>query len=88
LNVLLARLFSVGLLLLIVPITVVFFQGYTCTAKSYFCFGIRANKTIDALFPYVMLLGGLLVGYGMKRLADLKQEEAKEQEGSSDASQS
>ncbi len=70
----LLRLLVVGIALLALPILIVIFQVEVCTAKATFCLGVRDNKFIDSVFPYVMLTGGLIVGLGMKRLSDIYRE--------------
>lgn len=61
---------------------VIIFQGNICDGKSNLCFDARTSGILDASFPYLMLAGGLILGYGMKSLADSRQEEPSPVEGS------
>ena len=61
---------------MIVPLVMVAWQGDACVTKSVSCLGPAYNKVFDMVFPYLMLAGGLFVGYGMKRFADTQKEEA------------
>jgi hypothetical protein len=66
--------FVAGAILLLLPLIIVLAQNSTCVSGTFGCFGSDANRIIDAVFPYPMLCGGLLIGYGMKILADSKEE--------------
>ena len=74
------RLFAVGGILLLVPFAFVLFEGSSCANATPTCLSSGTTKFINTIFPYPMLAGGLLIGYGMKRLADSKQAESEAQE--------
>lgn len=59
-----------GTILLLSPIMVVVFQGSACSSFLTYCLGDNINKYVDAFLPYVMLAGGLFIGYSMKKIAD------------------
>jgi hypothetical protein len=59
-----------GAILLVSPLAVVVFQESACAGSQTHCFGDSVNKYVDTFLPYVMLSGGLFVGYSMKRIAD------------------
>ncbi|MHB2037671.1 MAG: hypothetical protein ACYCPW_13160 [Nitrososphaerales archaeon] len=75
-----ARLFAVGGILLLVPFAFVLFEGSSCANATPTCLSSGTTKFINTIFPYPMLAGGLLIGYGMKRLADSKQAESEAEE--------
>jgi hypothetical protein len=74
LNGSLLRLFSVGVTLLLAPVLIAIWQADVCAVRSVYCFVPIYGKMIDSILPYVMLGGGLFVGYGMKKLADTQRE--------------
>jgi len=72
------RLFAVGGVMLVVPFILVLFEGSACMNAASTCLGSGTTRIINTIFQYPMLAGGLLIGYGMKRLADSKQGESEE----------
>ena len=74
------RLFVIGGILLLVPIIVILFSDSTCVDGASTCLGSTTIRIIDTIFPYPMLGGGLLIGYGMKKLADSKEESEDEED--------
>ena len=57
------------------PLLIIAWQGDVCATRTVSCLGPADNKLFDMIFPYLMLAGGLFVGYGMKRFADTQGEE-------------
>ena len=74
------RLFVNGAILLVVPLVVVISIDSVCAGGATGCLSSTTNKIIDTFFPYPMLAGGLLIGYGMKKLADSREEESEDEE--------
>ncbi|MGA2874967.1 MAG: hypothetical protein ABSE82_05420 [Nitrososphaerales archaeon] len=74
------RLFVIGGILLVVPLILIISADTVCTGGATFCLSSSTIRIIDAIFPYPMLAGGLLIGYGMKKIADSKQEESEDEE--------
>jgi hypothetical protein len=74
----LVQLFVIGSLLLIVPLILIVFLGFACGDDTSACFGSSTARVIYTISPYPMLGGGLLIGYGMKRLADSRAEESED----------
>ncbi len=66
--------------MLVVPLIVTISADSACTGGATGCLSSTASRIIDTIFPYPMLAGGLLIGYGMKKVADSKQEESEDEE--------
>ncbi len=70
--------FAVGFLLLLVPLAlVVVWNQFGCTTGSLshsvmttYCPSVGVFKSAYSLFPFLMLIGGVLVGYNLKRISD------------------
>ena len=62
-------LFTVGSCLLIVPLAIVLIGSPLCRADSI-CSSNQDYRVEISTFPYVMIGGGILIGYNMKRIAD------------------
>jgi len=72
--------FLIGGLMVVVPFLLVLnWSSNTCSADLLnFCRGSQFYKTARTIFPYLMLAGGAIVGYNMKRVYDsLVREERK-----------
>jgi len=74
------RLFAIGGILLVVPLILIISADTVCTGGAVGCPNSSTIRIIDTIFPYPMLLGGLLIGYGMKKVTDSKQEESEDEE--------
>ena len=74
------RLFVIGGILLVVPLILIISADSVCTGGATGCLSSSTIRIIDTIFPYPMLAGGLLIGYGMKKVADSKQEESEDEE--------
>ena len=66
-------LFIVGGLLIAVPLVLVIdWSSNACSfTVKYFCRSSQLYRTGSEILPYVMLAGGAIVGYNMKRTYDL-----------------
>jgi hypothetical protein len=65
-----AIFFSVGALLLVIPVGVVLSENSACRANASACIHSDAYRYLVSAFPYIMIGGGLLIGYNMKRISD------------------
>jgi hypothetical protein len=63
-------LFAVGSLMLVIPLAVVLGSVQLCRSDTTTCFRSEPVRVIFTAFPYVMIGGGVLVGYNMKRVSD------------------
>ena len=63
-------LFSVGALMLVIPVVVVLSEYSDCRANVSACIHSDAYRYLVSAFPYIMIGGGLLIGYNMKRISD------------------
>ena len=63
-------LFTIGSFLLIIPLSVVLIETPMCRASSAACNTSETYKLAVSAFPYVMIGGGMLIGYNMKRISD------------------
>jgi len=63
-------LFTVGAILLVVPVGTVLSENSICRADAASCIHSDAYRYLVSAFPYVMLGGGILIGYNMKRISD------------------
>lgn len=75
LNGIFLRSFVLGGILLVGPLLIIAWQGDVCATRTVTCLGIADNKIFDTIFPYLMVAGGLFIGFGMKRFADAQREE-------------
>ena len=66
------KFFTVGGLLLVVPLVAVIDWPTTgCDISAVnFCTGSHAYRMMTTFLPYVMVIGGVLIGYNMKRISD------------------
>lgn len=66
------KFFTVGGLLLVMPLVVVLdWPTNSCVTSAVdFCMGSHAYKMMTNFLPYVMVVGGVLIGYNMKRISD------------------
>ena len=67
--------FSVGALMLVIPVGVVLSENSACKASPADCNRTDAYRYLVSAFPYIMIAGGLLIGYNMKRISDSMNEE-------------
>ncbi len=66
-----ALVFAMGAMMLVLPLAFVLSSSPQCAPISGpMCSETSAYKFGISLFPYVMLAGGLIIGYNMKRIAD------------------
>lgn len=70
--------FMTGFLLLIIPLVLMlFWNEIGCATEvlghstlSSYCPSIGIFKSADSFFPFLMVIGGVLVGYNLKRISD------------------
>ncbi|MDG6995235.1 MAG: hypothetical protein JRN52_04855 [Nitrososphaerota archaeon] len=62
--------FVVGGILLVFPLALVVTTNPMCGADSSTLCSTPAYKFGLSFFPYLMLAGGLIIGYNMKRVSD------------------
>ena len=82
-------LFVVGAILLVAPLGTVLSENASCKSDTSSC-GIHSEdyRYLLSASPYIMLGGGVLIGFNMKRISDsinsseLDEEEDEEDEGS------
>ena len=84
-----AKFFIVGGLLLVTPMVFVFnWPSQGCnTSFENFCSGSQFYRTSVTILPYVMVIGGVIIGYNMKRISDsinTKDSHEEEEEESND----
>lgn len=63
-------LFAIGALMLVIPLGTVLAENSACRANSAECIHSEAYRYLVSSFPYIMIGGGLLIGYNMKRISD------------------
>ena len=71
-------LFVAGAILLVVPlILVVIWDGPACSlaqtitvGNAGYCPSLRLFKGLTSLFPFLMVIGTVLIGYNLKRISD------------------
>jgi hypothetical protein len=61
--------FSVGAIMLVLPLALVVSSSPSCTPGSV-CSKSNVYRFGYTLFPYIMIAGGVIIGYNMKRLSD------------------
>jgi len=81
-------LFSVGALMLVIPVVVVISENSACRANASACIHSDAYRYLVSAFPYIMIGGGLLIGYNMKRISDAIDSENRGDETEGDGSPS
>ncbi len=79
-------LFSVGALMLVIPVGVVLSESSICRANASACIHSDAYRYLVSAFPYIMITGGLLIGYNMKRVSDSINSENLDDEAEDDES--
>jgi hypothetical protein len=63
-------LFTLGAIMLVVPVGTVLSESSLCRANSSSCIHSEDYGDLVSFFPYVMLGGGMLIGFNMKRVSD------------------
>jgi hypothetical protein len=63
-------LFTIGSLMLVVPLVTVLASAQLCRSDASECFRSEAVRLTFSGLPYVMIGGGILIGYNMKRISD------------------
>ncbi len=63
-------LFAVGAIMLAVPLGTVLSQNAICKSDTSSCFHSKDYGYLVSAFPYIMLGGGVLIGFNMKRISD------------------
>ena len=56
--------------MLVAPVGTVLSESSMCRADSASCIHSEVYRYLVSAFPYIMLGGGLLIGYNMKRISD------------------
>ena len=56
------------------PLVFAITLGYPCNGGSTDCASSEYARMMNTFFPYPMIAGGLLIGYGMKKIADSSEE--------------
>lgn len=66
------KFFVVGSILLVSPIVLAaFWQTTSCNHEfEDLCLGSQFYKSSISFLPYVMIIGGLIIGFNMKRISD------------------
>jgi hypothetical protein len=73
-------LFAIGSLMLVIPLGIVLAENSTCGANPTECIHSEAYRYLVSSFPYIMIGGGLLIAYNMKKISDsINAEEADEE---------
>jgi len=63
-------LFAVGAIMLVAPLGTVLSENSICRSNASSCDHSDVYRYLVSSFPYVMLGGGVLIGYNMKRVSD------------------
>jgi hypothetical protein len=63
-------LFTVGAIMLAAPVGTVLSENSACRTDTSSCIHSEAYRYLVSSFPYVMLGGGILIAYNMKRISD------------------
>jgi hypothetical protein len=63
-------LFAVGAILLAAPLGTVLTEYSICRSDSSACIHSEDYRYLVSAFPYIMLAGGILIAYNMKRISD------------------
>jgi hypothetical protein len=78
-------LFTVGAILLVVPVGTVLSENSICSANPSSCIRSDSYRYLVSAFPYLMLGGGILIAYNMKRISDsISAKEIDEEENEDD----
>jgi hypothetical protein len=72
--------------MLVIPVGTVLTENSICRASASACNHTDAYRYLVSSFPYVMLSGGLLIGYNMKRISDAMNFDHRNEEMDSDYS--
>ncbi|MFI5421882.1 MAG: hypothetical protein ACHQ1H_13015 [Nitrososphaerales archaeon] len=81
-------LFVIGSLMLVIPLGTVLAENSACRGNSAECIHSEAYRYLVSSFPYVMIGGGLLIGYNMKRISDSINAEEEDEESDESRSNS
>lgn len=65
-----ALLFAVGAIMLVAPVGTVLSESSICRADALSCNHTEAYRYLVSAFPYIMLAGGIVIAYNMKRISD------------------
>jgi hypothetical protein len=63
-------LFAVGAIMLVAPLGTALSENSLCKTNATACNHSDDYRYLISSFPYIMLGGGLLIGYNMKRISD------------------
>lgn len=82
-------LFTVGALMLVAPLSTVLIENSACRSNVLDCNHSDYYRYLVSAFPYVMLFGGALIAFNMKRISDytnaraaIEDEEEEDDDGS------
>jgi len=62
--------FAVGAILLAAPLGTVLSENAVCRSNASTCIHSEDYRYLVSAFPYIMLAGGILIAYNMKRISD------------------
>jgi hypothetical protein len=62
--------FAIGAVLLAVPVGAVLTENALCRVDTVSCIHTGDYRFLISTFPYVMLGGGVLIAFNMKRISD------------------
>ncbi len=91
------RFFVIGFCLMLIPLAMILFWNQMgCYAQilghaavSHYCLPGNLDKSMELFLPFIMIVGGAMVGYNLKRISDSNlpppddKEEEEEPEGES-----
>ncbi len=80
-----AFLFAVGTILLVVPVGTVLSETAMCKSDVSACIHSEDYGFLVSSFPYLMLGGGVLIAFNMKRVSDLINSSLADEEGDEDS---
>ncbi|HYB03598.1 MAG TPA: hypothetical protein VED17_03990 [Nitrososphaerales archaeon] len=63
-------LFTVGAIMLAAPLGTVLSESAICKSDASSCIHSEDYGYLVSAFPYIMLGGGVLIGFNMKRISD------------------
>ena len=78
-------LFALGSLMLVIPFGTIVTENSMCRANAASCIHSDSYRYLVSSFPYVMIAGGLLIGYNMKRISDTINYEEHDEEPDTDS---
>jgi low affinity Fe/Cu permease len=82
--------FAIGAALLVVPLILILVWGSSACMQTFapsYCISTKTFMTVSSFLPFVMLVGGVLIGYRMKKIADsLTPRDEPDEESHNDAS--